>query len=449
MHSESTPPAEELTNKTLYNWNQTRRTTPFRLILANNVQTVQEVIKHKERYPGPVLAIGSMHSVTDAVINDAGTIIDLSGLAQILGLEDEAADHPMVRVQAGCKLKDLSTWLAKRGFELAFQAEIGNATIGALTTGDSKDAIHDGPGYFSAYVRQVTLINEHGERVTIDQHSNPSAMAEFYCSFGLQGIAVECLIAVQKLRLFCTHFSVNRFKTVSELSIAIQEKVNGNNALQGNLLLPELAGMFEERHVANPNTIQSPEMQGMTEMYRQQRQCFVTNGGAAERPQPPAQLIHHRWQLINDFGPINPSQPRLDFQLYEHDFSMLEQVLLTTVNAVKVFHQQTGFKPNGWAFYAVHRNDASTKPYGLYSGGPGISIVLDPYTSNPLDKHWIAFCKQYNHIAIEKLGARVSPIQTQWLKQGDCIIPQTLIKSRFLTNYYQTFGSATNCFQEK
>lgn len=449
MSPNSNTPSEALLGPTLWNWNQTRQTTPSRLIVANNVTTVQDIVGHPELYPGPVLAIGSMHSVTDAVLNDAGTIIDLTGLNQILGLEDEASEQPMVRVQAGCKLKDVSAWLAKRGFELAFQAEIGNATIGALTTGDSKDAIHDGPGYFSAYVRQVTFINEQGEQVTIDQHSNPKALAEFRCSFGLQGIAVECLISVQRLRLFCTHFSANRFESISELCTAIQAKVKHDYSLQGNLLIPELVGSFAERHVADAGTRQSLEMQAQTETFRLQRQRFVAHGGAADRPQFPEKLIHHRWQLINDFEPVNPSQPRLDFQLYEHDLTTLEQVLSTTAQAVTAFHAKTGFKPNGWAFYVVHRSETGAKPYGLYSGGPGISIVLDPYTSDPFNEHWVEFCKQYNRIATKELGARVSPTQTQWLTRGDCVIPQALVQPRFLSSYYQTFSSTAGCASTK
>ena len=109
----------------LSNWNQTRQTSPAQFITADTVNAVQKVIGNREVYPDPVIAVGSMHSVTDALVNDAGTIIDLSNLNKIIGLEKSASGLTMVRVQAGCKLKNVSAWLAKRGFELAFQAEIG------------------------------------------------------------------------------------------------------------------------------------------------------------------------------------------------------------------------------------------------------------------------------------------------------------------------------------
>ena len=183
----------------------------------------------------------------------------------------------------------------------------------------------------------------------------------------------------------------------------------------------------------------------MTETYRKQRQTFIAHGGAADRPQTPKKLIHFRWQLINDYEPIDPLQPRLDFQLYEHDLTTLEQVLTSTIRTVEIFHDKTGFKPNGWAFYVVQRGEIKAKPRGLYSGGPGISFVLDPFTSEPCSEHWIEFCKQYNRIAIDELGAKVSPIQTQWLNRNDYFIPETLIEARFLTPYYQRFISAGDC----
>ena len=148
-----------------------------------------------------------MHSVTNAIVNDRGTLILLSGISSVLGLEGEGSGNVMVRVQAGCSLKALSFWLAERGYELAFQAEIGNATVGALCTGDSKDSVLDGPGYFSAYVHQITFVNGGGELISIDEASNPAELAELRCSFGLRGIVVECLIAVFKLKLICSRFS--------------------------------------------------------------------------------------------------------------------------------------------------------------------------------------------------------------------------------------------------
>lgn len=116
----------------------------------------------------------------------------------VLALEGESSDTVMVRVQAGCSPKAHSLWLSERGYELAYQAEIGNATVGALCTGDSKDSALEGPGYFSAYIRQVTYVNGKGKLISIDEFSTLAELAEFRCSFDLSGIVVECIVAVYK-----------------------------------------------------------------------------------------------------------------------------------------------------------------------------------------------------------------------------------------------------------
>ena len=420
FHSDPLPDDPALdTSGEHWNWNRSRVTTPLRAIEIKTYQEVQAIVRDDLRFPGPILAVGSMHSVTNAIVNDKGTLMLMSGLSSILGLEGEGSDSVMVRVQAGCSLKALSIWLAERGYELAYQAEIGNATVGALCTGDSKDSVLDGPGYFSAYVRQVTYVDGEGELISIDEFANPAELAEFRCTFGLRGIVVECLVAVCKLRLYCSRFSVHRFAGVEELSLAIHSRIVEDQAFQANLLLPELAAGFAERSLADEEMQQTPEMLCSAEQNREERQQFVRQGGLGTKP---SDLL-----------------PRLDFQLYEHDLPMLKDVLEKTLEFVKSFQALHEFKPHGWALYAVRRGPSSAKPYGLYSGGIGTSIILDPYFSDPLDGYWREFCKQYNRVAIDILGARVSPVQTQWLRKNDFKICTSMAHSRLTTAYYKNF----------
>ena len=91
------------------------------------------------------------------------------------------------------------------------------------------------------------------------------------------------------------------------------------------------------------------------------------------------------------------------------------------------------------ATYFVNRPDKTKKPFGLYSSGPGVSFSFDPFSSNPAEPRWHKFSQEYNRFAIDKLGAKVSPIQTQWLKAGDVTIPRKLACPRFTTKYYEQF----------
>jgi len=49
-----------------------------------------------------------MHSVNACINNDGGTVLDMSGMDSILGLEAHG-----VRVQAGCRMADIHDYLAE------------------------------------------------------------------------------------------------------------------------------------------------------------------------------------------------------------------------------------------------------------------------------------------------------------------------------------------------
>lgn len=105
----------------------------------------------------------------------------------------------------------------------------------------------------------------------------------------------------------------------------------------------------------------------------------------------------------------------------------------------KAFEAETGFAPNGWAAYFVRRPEQARKPFGLYSGGPGVSFSLDPFCADPLEPRWRRFAREYNRLALDALGGSASPIQTQWLRPGDVRIPKKLARPRFTTAYYAQF----------
>lgn len=139
------------TGKALENWGKTQKTVPAVLVNARSVEDVVEAVRNPAN-PTPVLAVGSMHSVTECLVNDGGTIINVSGgsgdcggrcsksvvwghsavtahsvagtpathdhawscslsagLNNVLGVEGG-----VVRLQTGVKLADLHDWLAEK-----------------------------------------------------------------------------------------------------------------------------------------------------------------------------------------------------------------------------------------------------------------------------------------------------------------------------------------------
>ena len=427
------------------NWGVSRETSPAVYVEPLSSADVQRVVGDPLRFPAPVSVVGALLSVTATVVNDGGTLLCTRKLDAILGLETDAAGRQVVRVQAGCRLKKLHMWLQDRGLEIPFQAEIGDATVGSMAAGDTKDSSLDGPGYFSAGVTALTYVDQQGGLRTLDQTGDPVALAEFKCSCGLMGIIVECLVAVRPASLCRSRFSLLGKESPEQLAAAIRQMQGECDALWARVVLDRLGAMIDQRWKAGEGAMTPAASQPASDALRLQRRNWIQHGGAPPAvpgSQPhtlPKELVYSRADFVNEYWRPQADEKRLDFQYYEHDLTNLERVLVESYAFTKRFQQEHGFAPHAWSLYFVHRREQAEKPFGLYSGGPGISFSFDPVFSNPVDLLWQRFARDYNQIAIHSLGGRGSPIQTQWLTPADLTIPSRLARPRFTTAYYAQF----------
>jgi len=147
----------------------------------------------------------------------------------------------VVRVQAGCRLKKLNMWLQARGEEIPFQAEIGEATVGSVAAGDTKESSLNAPGYFSAHVVALTYVDDQGELHPLSDYQDGPAFYEFKCSIGLSGVVVECRVEVRPSMLCRSDVSVVTFASLGYVS----EK--------HNLMFPTLAA--NSRSYAGSNAL--------------------------------------------------------------------------------------------------------------------------------------------------------------------------------------------------
>lgn len=422
-----------------WNWGRSRNTTPAVYVEPILYSDVQEIVKDIEQFPSPVHPVGSMLSVTDTFKNDAGTLVCLRKLDEVIGIETLASGLQAVRVQAGCRLKKLHQWLQLRNVEIPYQAEIGEATVGSVAVGDTKDSSIDGPGYFSAHVLEVTYVDDSGHLCVLNEQKDSARFFAFKSSYGLLGIVLECLVEIRPATLCRSSVTIVKFDTPRALAEAVIERRQKGDALLVNIKLDQLVAAFNERYRAGKGN-QTPERsQPASEEFRRARRLSIQYGGVGVVVPTPKDLVYSRVDFVNEYWRPEEGENRLDFQYYEHDLGNLMRVLIESYQFTMDFQKQTGFAPNGWACYFINRGEKLRKPFGLYSGGPGVSFSFDPFTSNPMEPHWQEFAKKYNRLAIDRLGAGVSPIQTQWLSRGDLRIPKAQSKTRFTTSYYHQF----------
>lgn len=425
--------------RTYNNWGLSHSTRPAVYLEPITYADVQTAVRDQERFPNPVHPIGSMLSVSATITNDGGTLLCTRKLDEVLGLERDASGRQLVRVQAGCRLKKLNTWLQRHGVEIAFQAEIGEATVGSVAVGDTKESSLDGPGYFSAHVVGLTYVDERGELCTLSDQADGAAFHEFKCSFGLSGIVVECLLEVRPASLCRSETSIRAFASPQALAEGLNSARLESHALLATVLLQHLAGFFELRYQAGPGAHTPATSQPACEEFRLAKRRAIQHGFKDVVVPEPKGIVYSRHDFVNEYWRPTAEESRLDFQYYEHDLAQLENVIVKTHAFAKNFQERTGFAPNGWATYFVNRPETSKKPFGVYSAGRGVSFSFDPCWSNPTDPLWQEFARSYNQVALHELGGNASPIQTQWLKPGDVAIPRRLARPRFTTPYYEQF----------
>jgi hypothetical protein len=421
------------------NWALSRMTKPAVYVEPISYADVQAVVRDAERFPTPVHPVGSLLSVTSTIVNDGGTMLRTCKLDEIVGLEQDATGRHVVRVQAGCRLKKLNLWLQARGVEIPFQAEIGEASVGSVAVGDTKESSLDAPGYFSAHVVALTYVDDQGDLLTLSDYKDGAAFYEFKCSFGLSGIIVECQLEVRPATLCRSDISLAAFDSPEALATGLMQRREESDALLAIVFLQQLASFFDQRYKAGFGSTTPTSSQPACDEFRVAKRLAIQHGfDGVEVPQPKG-VVYSRHDFVNEYWRPSADERRLDFQYYEHDITQLNRVIVESYQFTKSFEQATGFAPKGWATYFVNRPEKARKPFGLYSGGPGVSFSFDPFCSNPIDPLWRQFAREYNKLAIHTLAGNASPIQTQWLQPGDVKIPRKLARPRFTTKYYEQF----------
>ena len=423
--------------RTYSNWGLSRTTKPAVYGEPINYADVQAVVRDENTFPTPVHPVGSLFSVTSTIMNDGGTMVCTRKLDEVLGLERDATGRQVVRVQAGCRLKKLNTWLQARNVEIPFQAEIGEASIGSVAVGDTKESSLDGPGYFSAHVVAITYVDHRGELCTLSDHKDGFAFYEFKCSFGLSGIVVECQLEVRPATLCRSDTSIIAFDSPEKLAAELLRLRQECDALLGIVFLHQLASFCDQRYKAGLGATTPAASQPACEEFRLAKRLAIQHGFDGVAVPQPKGIVYSRADFVNEYWRPSANERRLDFQYYEHDIAQFTRVIVESYKFTKEFEQRTGFAPKGWATYFVNRLEKPKKPFGLYSSGPGVSFSFDPFHSNPTDPQWHEFSREYNKLAIHILGGNASPIQTQWLQSGDVKIPRKLARPRFTTKFYE------------
>jgi hypothetical protein len=154
-----------LSRRTWRNHTRNQSCDPLRRYKPTSVEDLAEIVAQAERAGVTVRAVGSGHSWSDAALTP-GFLVEPKGLTRPLELETELMRDgvdpgPLVRVEAGMRIRELNAHLASRDLALSQMGGYDAQTVaGVISTSTHGSGIGLGP--FPDFVRSIDLVASGG-----------------------------------------------------------------------------------------------------------------------------------------------------------------------------------------------------------------------------------------------------------------------------------------------
>jgi FAD/FMN-containing dehydrogenase len=179
--------------------------TPRQLVSPRSVEEIQAILRDPERYPSPVRAVGSFHSLTPCAASP-GTMVRMGRLRAIQHIDRESMT---LTAQAGIESIDAAAALRAAGLQFRLNPEIGNMTLGSAACCHSKDSLGAVDfGQASSYVTRVKWVSPSGELHEVSEEDDPGLLSIIRSSHGLGGIVYEVTFRIQPLQMIQLDYQI-------------------------------------------------------------------------------------------------------------------------------------------------------------------------------------------------------------------------------------------------
>ena len=206
------------------NWFGDITSHPAEVVEVHSPEDIVAVLTNSERYPSPVRAMGSRHSVTRCGVVTGGTLVDMTKMNHILNMTKDT-----VTAEAGVLYLDLAEALEKRDMQLHVNTEIGNLTLGSAACAGTKDASMPGEfGQVNSYAIGVKMILPSGERLEVTEDAQPELMQLVRSSYGLFGIVYEVTFRIRPIEPMTVYHETF---TLDEFAQQYPDLVNRNESI--------------------------------------------------------------------------------------------------------------------------------------------------------------------------------------------------------------------------
>jgi hypothetical protein len=178
------------------NYDGSITSTPQQLVYPETVEEIQAILRDTVRFPSPVRAMGSYHSLTPCASSD-GTIVNMSRMAQVIGID---STNLTFTAQAGLEIIEAAKALRTHDLQMMLNIEIGNMTLGSAACCHSKDALDCFEfGQVSSYVTHIKWVTPAGDLAEASEADSPDLLRLMRSSYGLCGIVYEVTLRIKPI----------------------------------------------------------------------------------------------------------------------------------------------------------------------------------------------------------------------------------------------------------
>ena len=186
---------------------------PAQLVSPRSVAEIQSILRDAERYPSPVRAMGSYHSLTPCASSE-GTIISMSAMKRIIRVDQKELTFT---AEAGLQFIEASRALRRRKLQFLTNIEIGNMTLGSAACCHTKDGLDGGElGQVGSYVTGIKWVTPAGELAEATETDNPDVLRLMRSSYGLCGVVYEVTFRIKPLEAIAFHYLPRPIKDLTE-----------------------------------------------------------------------------------------------------------------------------------------------------------------------------------------------------------------------------------------
>jgi hypothetical protein len=155
---------------------------PLRIFTPGSLEEIVEIVKEAESAGVTVRAVGSRHSWSDVALT-SGYVLEPEGVNRPLELERELLrvdprEPPLVRVQAGMRIRELNAYLDERGLGLPNMGGYDGQTVaGVMATSTHGSGLSFGP--LTDLARSIDVVGSGGVVYRVEPAEGPTDPAAF------------------------------------------------------------------------------------------------------------------------------------------------------------------------------------------------------------------------------------------------------------------------------